>query len=177
MPNYSKEIWKDIQGYESAHQISNKGRWRTLDRMVPAGNNKFRFSAGQIRRPLIASSGYRTAVLRKNGKQVIRYIHRLVLETFIGPCPKGMECLHKDGNRANNKLNNLRWGTRSENVWDSIKHKTYRGARKLTEQQVIQIKFLRTNQGKTCKELAVKFGVDSETIRDIINGRSWKSVV
>lgn len=46
--------------------------------------------------------------LRKNSKPYRRLVHRLVLETFIGPCPKRMECCHKNGMRADNRLNNLR---------------------------------------------------------------------
>jgi hypothetical protein len=51
-------------------------------------------------------------------------VHCAVLEAFVGPCPPGKECRHLDGNGQNNKLQNLKWGTRLENVQDSIKHGT-----------------------------------------------------
>ena len=52
-------------------------------------------------------------------------VHRLVMLAFIGPCPNGYECLHIDGNPMNNRLDNLRYGTRRENINDSIKHGTH----------------------------------------------------
>ncbi len=52
----------------------------------------------------------------------IAQIHRSLLETFIGPCPEGMECRHLDGDPLNNNLGNLKWGTRYENMQDKIIH-------------------------------------------------------
>lgn len=43
------------------------------------------------------------------------FVHRLVLEAFIGECPEGMECDHKDRNRSNNRLENLHWVTQQHN--------------------------------------------------------------
>ncbi len=51
-----------------------------------------------------------------------RTVHRLVLEAFVGPCPPGMQCRHLDGNPANNRLENLAWGTHAENAADKIRH-------------------------------------------------------
>ena len=45
-----------------------------------------------------------------------RFIHRLVLEAFVGPCPVGGECMHKDDNPRNNSLRNLKWGTLRESA-------------------------------------------------------------
>ncbi len=52
-------------------------------------------------------------------------VHRLILETFVGPCPEGMECRHLDGNPANNCLNNIAWGTREQNIEDNRKNGSY----------------------------------------------------
>jgi hypothetical protein len=49
-------------------------------------------------------------------------VHKLVMEAFVGPCPPGKQCLHRDGNGLNNRLENLRWGTPEENTQDMIKH-------------------------------------------------------
>ena len=49
------------------------------------------------------------------------YLHRLVCEAFHGPPPDGMEVLHRDGNKLNCREDNLRWGTRLENMADSIR--------------------------------------------------------
>ena len=52
-------------------------------------------------------------------------VHRLLLAAFVGPCPEGMECRHLDGNRLNNKLENLCWGTHYENIQDRTRHKQH----------------------------------------------------
>jgi HNH endonuclease len=90
------ELWKTVGEY----RVSSHGRVlskRTKGYMKPGANN----------------SGHLFLYLGRGNK---RYVHRLVLETFIGPCPPGMECLHSDNDPSNNKLDNLKWGTRSDNV-------------------------------------------------------------
>src|SRR4051794_8244436 len=51
-----------------------------------------------------------------------KYVPRLVLEAFVAPCPGGMECLHGDGDTANNRLATPRWGTPAENAQDARRH-------------------------------------------------------
>src|SRR4051794_38431819 len=72
-------------------------------------------------KPHPQSRGHCTVEL---GRDNIRFIHRLVLEAFVGPCPDGLECRHLDGDPGNNLLSNLKWGTRLENFQDSVKHGT-----------------------------------------------------
>ena len=74
----------------------------------------------------ISKYGHLCIALCNNGKMHRRLVHRLVLETFVGPCPDGLECRHLDGNPANNRVENLRWGTRIENIRDQSRHKTYK---------------------------------------------------
>jgi hypothetical protein len=112
-----KEIWKNIAGYHNLYMISNKGKIKRL-----AGS--LRCKTDRILKLNKHRDGHLLIKVCKNGKYESFFVHRLVLETFISPCPPGMECRHLDGNPENNKLNNLKWGTRSENVKDSIKHKT-----------------------------------------------------
>lgn len=73
--------------------------------------------------------GYLSVCLWKASKGHMRRVHQLVLETFVGPRPKGMECRHLDGNKHNNHLKNLKWGTRSENQHDAVKHGTHSNGR------------------------------------------------
>lgn len=98
-------------------------------------------------------------------------VGQLVLETFVGPCPPGMECRHLDGNPRNNDLENLRWGTHYENVQDSIIHGTYvrgetQGNSKLTNEQAAEIR-RHLAAGVPRKELAKRFHVGRDTIRRI----------
>lgn len=67
-------------------------------------------------------------MVRING--VLRSVHSLVLETFVGPCPVGMEALHDNDVRDDNRLSNLSWGTRSQNVLDSVRNGRHHWTRK-----------------------------------------------
>ena len=78
-------------------------------------------------KPLMNGTGYQYVALSKKGIGINHYIHRLVLETFVGPCPDSMECRHLDSDRTNNRLGNLKWGTKSENHQDAIKRGTHSG--------------------------------------------------
>lgn len=69
--------------------------------------------------------GYKKVYLKGGlDKPVNKQVHHLVLETFTGPRPEGMECRHLDGNPANNALSNLKWGTAHENYLDRVEHGT-----------------------------------------------------
>lgn len=87
-----------------------------------------RFHKGRILSPGRAKSGHLLVVL---GRNQVRFIHRLVLETFVCPRPSEMECRHKDGRHENNHLCNLIWGTRAENVADMFKHGVHRWQRRV----------------------------------------------
>lgn len=68
-------------------------------------------------------SGYLSVCLARGGRSCNRYVHELVLIAWVGPRPSpDHEACHGDGNRANNALSNLRWGTYAENTEDRRKH-------------------------------------------------------
>src|SRR5699024_7150413 len=76
---------------------------------------------GKLMRPTL-NSAYPHVSLSRNNERHTHYVHTLVLLAFVGERPAGMECLHKDGNPNNNRLDNLRWGTPSENNLDIVAH-------------------------------------------------------
>ena len=102
------------------------------------------------------------------------FVHKLVLETFIGPCPDNMECRHLDGNPKNNNVKNLCWGTRIENSQDRILHG--RAKKKLTEEKIKKIFYLRNVRLFTHQKIADIFKVCRQTITDILNKKLWKQV-
>jgi hypothetical protein len=61
-------------------------------------------------------------IKRLDGKVQYRYVHQLVLLTFVGEPPLGKECRHLDGNATNNHLTNLKYGTRKQNMADQRRH-------------------------------------------------------
>ncbi len=110
---------------------------------------------------------------RKSG----HYIHRLVLEAFVGPCPEGMVCCHNDGDAENNQVENLRWDTYQGNSDDMLRHGTrLMGSQinaKLTEDEVVEIRRLRSG-GERFAVLASTFGVTRQNIEAIVSRRSWR---
>ena len=126
----NEEIWKDIPGYEGKYQVSSLGRVKSLDRYIRCGTGGrgMRRMKGRILRPGPRSDGHMSVVLGhgESGSQV----HQLVMLAFIGPCPKGMEVCHNNGNPADNRLENLRYDTRTNNILD--KYRQGGAHRKLT---------------------------------------------
>ena len=109
------EIWETVKGYEGLYEVSNEGRVRSLDHEVPNGANSFRIAKGRVLRQRVNSNGYLRVCLCKENKRKDFYVHRLVVEAFIGAIPNGLEVNHIDMNRANNNLANLEIVTNSEN--------------------------------------------------------------
>ena len=67
-------------------------------------------------------SGYMVVNLDVNGRVFSRLVHRLILQTFVGPAPVGHQaCHYPDKNPMNNRLENLRWGTQAENARDKFR--------------------------------------------------------
>ena len=112
------EQWRAIPGYVGSYEASDHGRVRSLTRTTERG----RKLTGQILTQSTQVSGYKTVSLWRNGKQRSPLVHRLVLLAFIGQPADGEEALHADGNRTNNALTNLSWGTHSANQRDQIAH-------------------------------------------------------
>ncbi|KKN48933.1 hypothetical protein LCGC14_0647920 [marine sediment metagenome] len=152
-------IWskprKDTLGHE------RKGRWLKLS------NN---------------SKGYWITDLSVNSLKCTCKVHRLVLETYIGPCPKGMECRHLNGNPSDNRLENLAWGTHQENQVDRRSHGTAclgeeNGNSKLTNNQVKRIRYLYHKKSQGLREIARIFKVTHRTISLIIKKETWNFLV
>jgi len=116
------EQWRDVPGWEGLYQVSDLGRVRSLQRTIVYSNGDTHTVLGRVRKPNGNGHGYLTVSLYRRNSEVRRYIHRLVLEAFVGPCPPGQEACHGNGNPADNRLSNLRWDTRMENVRDTARH-------------------------------------------------------
>lgn len=106
------EEWKKVVGYEGLYEISNFGRV---------------LSKGSVRNerlywPKILSCSMQNGYLAVGLKGRRHYVHRLVAEAFLGPCPEGCEVNHRDGVKTNNVPENLEWITRSQNSHHAIAH-------------------------------------------------------
>ena len=144
------EQWKQIQEVPE-YEISDQGCLRRGTRIL---------------NPHLNRRGYRKAQLWQGGKRVAsKKIHTLVLEAFVGPRPRNMECRHLDGNPENNAISNLRWGTWAENHQDALGHG--RRMDKLTKDDATEIR----QSSESIHELSRRFKVCRKHIRDIRSGK------
>lgn len=123
-------------------------------------------------------SGYIQVSLWSNGERRMCYAHRLIALAFMGECPSGMEVCHNDGDPTNNNINNLRYGTRKDNMDDQRRLGTLcMGTRRwnaiLDESKV---KLIRKSSARGSILLATEFGVTPRAIRKVINRDTWKHV-
>lgn len=118
-----KKIWENIPGYEGYYQASNDGEIRGLPRVVNGGRWGKQFIPGGPIKQVTNKEGYRTAHLRMNEKRTKHLVRRLVVEAFLGPKPfDKAEIRHINDVKTDNRIENLRWGTRSENIQDREKN-------------------------------------------------------
>ena len=131
-------------------------------------------------KPDISTTGYHRVTLcnEVGAKRVL--VHALVLDTYMGPRPGGLQCRHLDGNNGNNHISNLEWGTAKQNSHDRMLHgNTSRGERtpssKLTADDIRVIRERRAN-GEVYRVLATEFDVSITTIWQIATRRNWKHI-
>lgn len=114
------EIWKYVPGFENMYQVSNLGKVRSCDRTITCCNKNSYQIKGQEMSLNDNGHGYLFIHLSKNNHRQKFYIHRLVMLTFVGECPFGYEIDHINGNKADNRLCNLRYVTHKENINNPI---------------------------------------------------------
>lgn len=101
--------WRPVKTYEGLYEVSSDGRVRSLPRNGTSKN-------GRVLKSMTIYNGYQQVVLAKYGKNSPKLVHRLVAQAFI-PNPENKPAVnHKDGNTANNSVDNLEWVTHRENM-------------------------------------------------------------
>lgn len=120
------EEWRPVVGLEGSYEVSNRGKVRSLDRVIEDRRGVRRRVSGRTLKPG-TNQGYFCVSLAGH----TRSVHQLVLEAFVGPYPsKTHEVCHNNGDKTDNRLENLRYGTRSENTLDMVRHGMHPMARK-----------------------------------------------
>lgn len=129
---------------------------------------------GHQLKPQINGTGYYRVAI--GGK--LYFVHRLVAKMYIPNPENKPQVNHKDGNKLNNNVDNLEWVTNRENTLHAIKI----GLQPIEEKSKVaklkrsQVKFIKSHNEMTRKELADLFNISENTISDIRNGRTWKTV-
>lgn len=170
------EKWKWIRGYKGYYKVSNLGRVKSIKHTWINGAGHRCTTSPRI----LKTSGWHYPIvgLRKKGKRKTFCVHDLVLTTFAGKCPDGLECCHRNDVRSDNKLTNLYWGTHSQNLQDAVRNGNKKvGSKlsfaKLNEELVIWIVLL-VQKGASQAALARAFNVSQTVIWEVCNGRTWR---
>ena len=167
----SKEIWRDVVGYEGLYQVSNLGRVKSLSRYVKCSitSNGLMLKKERFLTETVDEKGYIRVKLSRDGESKRYRVHRLVATAFIPNDNNLPEVDHIDANRANNHASNLRWVTHHQN----IRNPNGRGfgGKHYQAKSVIN---LDTNQVfDTLMSAASTFGVSYSNIREAIC-HGWK---
>lgn len=182
------QIWREVHtitGFEGCigYRVSNLGNAETCKRRIGDRiNGGVQWDCLGLWRAMGLRrwcGRYRQLAMRDSGRQRMVKLHHLVLLAFSGERPSGMLGLHKDDNSENNRIDNLYWGTASQNQRDANRNGvanhprgSKHGCAILTEEQVLIIR-QRLKNGDVGIKIAKEFGVNKGTIYAINKRRIW----
>jgi len=166
-----KEIWKDVLGYEGIYEVSNLGNVKSL--------NYNHTKKERILKKCNGTQNYHIVCLHKEGSSKTRKVHRLVALSLIPNPDNKPQVNHIDGDKQNNKIENLEWVNNSENQLHAFKYKLQKSIKgekrycaKLIEKEVLEIRISKLKG----IELAKKYNISRSSISAIKTGRNWKHI-
>ena len=112
----TKEIWRDIEGYEGLYRVSDQGRVKSLERKIPIWHGGERIQKERILKPVVRHDGYMEVNLCAGGKTKTLKVHRLVCQAFHDNQYNKSDVNHINEDKADNRACNLEWCTRKENI-------------------------------------------------------------
>lgn len=178
-----EEIWKDIYGYEGYYQVSSLGRIKSLKRIVyGVGHGYNRMKEETIKKFGIHNKGYYQVQLCKERCKRTFKVHRLVATAFCENKNNYEQVDHIDGNKLNNRVDNLEWVTNKENHNRKMKMGLNinltgekHGMNKYSKETVIQL-YKKYLDGMKQTEIAEIFNVNKSTVNAICSKRLWVKV-
>lgn len=153
------ENWKNVLGFEGLYEVSDLGNVRSVDREVTTSLGTVKRYKGKLLKGCKDKDGYARVRLSKDGVHYDRKIHRLVLQAFIGDTELLVD--HINHIRDDNRLENLRYVDKSENMKNQLPHKRYG--------KIFATNEIETIEFTTIKE-AVAAGFNKSAIYGVING-------
>lgn len=118
----TEEIWKPVVGWEGFYEVSDRGRIKSVSRVTMRTNGYPMTVRERIMKTHPDTSGRLQLRLRRPEVQKQVWVHREVLKAFVGPPPAGQEGRHLNDDALDNRLENLSWGTRSQNLDDLVRN-------------------------------------------------------
>lgn len=167
--NSARAAWAPVVGFEDTHEVSSDGQVRRLACVFVNKRGHRKPSPERMLKPTKKSNGYFHITLQGPSGPATLHVHRMVLEAFVGPCPEGMEALHKNDIQSDNRLENLRWGTHKENCVDRSIHGKCQFV--LTHDDAEQIRYCRGRLRQV--DVAKIYGVSQSTVSAIQLGKIW----
>lgn len=173
------ETWVIIPGTDGLYSASTLGRVRSEP--VPGTTGRQR---GRVLTPTEDRKGYlKFRVCLRDGRQWITKVHQVVAVAFIGPRPDGMQVNHKDGDKKNNRPENLEYVSCRDNVrhcWANGLHGVEHcqgeanNHAKLTADDVRSIRAI--YPAKSLAELARLFNVTPQAVWAVVKRKTWTHV-
>lgn len=120
----TQEHWLPVVDWEGFYEVSDQGRVRSVPRLITKCDGRTQPVLGRILKLASNRQGYPIISLQAGSRKSTKPVHRLVLTAFVGPKPDGTECCHGDGDKTNNRLDNLRWDSKKANALDAVRHGT-----------------------------------------------------
>jgi hypothetical protein len=167
------EIWKPLPGLEDDYMVSTFGSIKSLDRKIRHGHSIFLMKKGRVLKQQTTGTGYLYASIAKDGKVSRSYVHRLVAMTFLYNPNELKDINHKDGNKKNNRVENLEWCNRSDNL-KHARDSNLLSICKVTWDNVRDIRRDKKSGKFTSKELAAKYGISKGQVNNILLNKTWK---
>lgn len=172
------EIWKPIPGFVG-YEVSSIGRVRSFwDYSTGNGRGaRVLVEHHKLMRLATTKAGYQRVMLGRFNARSQQFVHRLVLMAFIGDCPDGMCACHNNGNRTDNRIDNLRWDTFSENSKDVVSHgnhKSGRGIQKNAKLDEDAVREIRATIGQVpSRFFAEAYGCSRQLVDMVRRGEIW----
>lgn len=174
-----KEVWKDIVGFETVYQVSNKGRIKRLESRCVAKGGSTRRVKERILTPFPNKTRHNYLYINLNWEGITQFrVHRLVAKMFISNPNNLPEVNHLDGNKNNNCVNNLEWCTSSENKQHALRTGLKKKPLSITYATVltpVNVEDIRSElqKGISGRSLAYKYNVSEGLISQIKHNKRW----
>lgn len=174
------EQWRPIPDFEG-YEVSNHGRVRSYWKQARGRPRYDQWIIAKEPQRFLSTNGKAS----KDGRYPVvylksqtRYVHRLIMSAFVGPCPEGLIVCHNDDNPDHNHLSNLRYDTPQSNVHDAIASGNWQpgeAVKKLTPNDVITIRNMALNR-ITYRAIARRYPIQPTAVYAICSGHTYGDV-